>query len=152
MEGKDAAASAEMTRAFHALRDLYAGARDTLSNQPTSVTRRKLLEPALDLLGFAPQAESKTTAGKAALQPFPGHPRGVSFTGRFFETRQSRLSFFAALRMTSSPRQFLSQKNLPVKGSTRARRLITPGQNFSITRVTRFTWSAPGGSIKRWRV
>ncbi len=63
-EWKDAAASAEMTRAFHALRDLYADARDTLANQPASVTRRRLLEPALALLGFAPKVESKVTVGK----------------------------------------------------------------------------------------
>lgn len=63
-EWKDAAGAAAMTRAFQALRDLYAEARETLVNQPASVTRRKLLEPALALLGFAPQAARAAATGR----------------------------------------------------------------------------------------
>ncbi|HLL78752.1 MAG TPA: hypothetical protein VKT25_04590, partial [Ktedonobacteraceae bacterium] len=63
-EWKDADGAAAMTRAFQALRDLYADARETLVNQPASVTRRKLLEPALALLGFAPRAARAVETGK----------------------------------------------------------------------------------------
>src|SRR5437588_9941649 len=54
-EWKNPAGAAAMTSAFHALRDLYADARESFNNQPGAVARAKLLEPALAMLGFAAQ-------------------------------------------------------------------------------------------------
>ncbi len=44
--------AAAMTHAFKQLRELYAGVRETFSNQPEEVVRTKLLEPVLTILGF----------------------------------------------------------------------------------------------------
>jgi hypothetical protein len=44
-----------MTRAFKQLRELYTDVRETFANQPEEVVRAKLLEPALNALGFAIQ-------------------------------------------------------------------------------------------------
>src|SRR5436305_7113054 len=45
-----------MTRAFKQLRELYAGVRETFSNQPEEVIRAKLLGPTIKNLGFAIRA------------------------------------------------------------------------------------------------
>jgi len=66
-EWQDRTNAAAMTRAFQDLRNLYADARDTFANEPASVVRAKLSEPALAALGFAAQPVVRNDA--AAPEP-----------------------------------------------------------------------------------
>ncbi len=54
-EWKNALEASAMTRAFKTLRELYAGVRETFSNQPENIVRARLLEPVLTTLGFVIQ-------------------------------------------------------------------------------------------------
>lgn len=51
-EWKSTEDAGAMTRAFKKLRELYAGVRETFSNQPEEAVRARLLEPVLTTLGF----------------------------------------------------------------------------------------------------
>ena len=54
-EWKNPAEAAAMTRAYRALRDLYADVREAFTNQPGTAVRAKLLTPAFEALGFTVQ-------------------------------------------------------------------------------------------------
>src|SRR5579859_341108 len=66
-EWKVAEEAGAMTRAFKKLRELYAGVRETFSNQPEEVVRSRLLEPVLTTLGFA--AQPIKTKNNAIAEP-----------------------------------------------------------------------------------
>ncbi len=64
-EWKSAENAGAMTRAFKKLRELYAGVRETFSNQPEEAVRARLLEPVLTTLGFAAQPVKTSNNGTA---------------------------------------------------------------------------------------
>ncbi len=59
--------AAAMTRAYRALRDLYADVRETFANQPGTTVRAQLLAPALQALGFTVQPARAENQG--AIEP-----------------------------------------------------------------------------------
>jgi hypothetical protein len=64
-EWKSAGDAGAMIRAFRKLRELYAGVRETFSNQPEEAVRARLLEPVLTTLGFAAQPVKASNNGTA---------------------------------------------------------------------------------------
>lgn len=64
-EWKSAEDAGAMTHAFRKLRELYAGVRETFSNQPEEAVRARLLEPVLTTLGFAAQPVKASNNGAA---------------------------------------------------------------------------------------